>query len=178
MLELCLMIVDSQEDKVLFEDLYNEYHNLVFFISNSFLRNQSLAEEATQEAFFYIAKNFESFKKENINLKAYVSSVARGFAISCYRKERHHLENEEYNEVELQHVPVDDSEFDIYDVIALQKAIKKLPEASANMLELAYVYGLPSAKIGEIYKLSASTARKRIERAKKLLISIMNSEVE
>lgn len=100
MLELCLLLIEDEQDKALFKDLYDKYNSLVFYIAKGHLNNHSLAEEATQEAFLYIAKHFDSFKGENENLKGYIATVARGTAISYYRKERRHLYNLNYEDVE------------------------------------------------------------------------------
>ena len=176
MLELCLLLIEDEQDKALFKDLYDKYNSLVFYIAKGHLNNHSLAEEATQEAFLYIAKHFDSFKGENENLKGYIATVARGTAISYYRKERRHLYNLNYEDVENRSDVVEISAFDTVDVIALNQAMETLPEDTRNIMELAYVYGMTSAQIGEIYKLSAVNVRKKIERAKKKLIKQMECE--
>ncbi|MBQ8765253.1 MAG: sigma-70 family RNA polymerase sigma factor [Clostridia bacterium] len=173
MLELCLVLIDNEQDKALFKDLYDEYNGLVFYIANQHLDNHSLAEEATQEAFLYIAKNFESFKGENINLKGYIATVAKGTAISYYRKESRHLYNLNYDDIKNQYDATESLELDALDVVALSQAMEELPENIRNMMELAYVYGMTSAQIGELYKISAGNVRQKISRAKKELIKEM-----
>lgn len=173
MLELCLLLIDNEQDKALFKKIYDEYNSLVFYIAKSHLDNHSLAEEATQEAFLYIAKNFESFKGENKNLKGYIATVAKGTAISYYRKERRHLYNLNYDDVENQYDATESLELDALDIVALNQAMEILPENIRNMMELAYVYGMTSAQIGELYKISAVNVRQKINRAKKELIKEM-----
>lgn len=175
MLELFLMIVDGEEDRALFTEMYNKYYKRVYHISNKHLQNHALAEEATQETFLYIAKNFDSFKKDNSNLKGYISTVARGKAISYFRKEKDYLLADFEDNID--NIPeIDDAIFDIYDQMTVRDAIEKLPEASANILQLKYVYGLESLEIAKLYNISNSAVRKRVERAKKLLKSILEEE--
>lgn len=175
MLQIYLMIVDTEEDKALFTEVYNEYHNLVYYISDRHLNNHALAEEAEQETFFYVAKNFDKFKQSGEKISSYIATVAHGMAISHFRKEKRHLLYDFDDDVE-QIPEIDDSEFDVYDQMTLDDAMDELPELSRNLLQLKYVYGLKSAEIAKIHKLSDANVRKKIERAKKYLKSILEAE--
>lgn len=167
MLELCLVLIDDEQDKALFEKFYDKYNGLVYYIGNEHLKNHYLAEEVVQEAFIYIAKNFDCFKGDNKNIRAYVAAVAKGTAISLYRKESRHFNILNYDDVKNECDVINVTDLDVYDEILLKQALEMLPENMRNMIELAYVYGLTSAQIGEIHKISAANVRKKIERAKK-----------
>ena len=58
MLNIFLSLIDSDEDKAKFSNLYEQYKNLMFYIARDILKDEHLAEDAVQEAFIRIAKNF------------------------------------------------------------------------------------------------------------------------
>ena len=53
-----LDLLDTQEQKNRFQQLYYEFNNLTMWIALQKLHNRQLAEEAAQDAWVYIAKNF------------------------------------------------------------------------------------------------------------------------
>lgn len=59
MIGLFLALIDTEEDKIKFVTLYEKYRKLMFYIANDILKDTDLAEDAVQEAFFRIAKNFK-----------------------------------------------------------------------------------------------------------------------
>ncbi|MBR4020017.1 MAG: sigma-70 family RNA polymerase sigma factor, partial [Firmicutes bacterium] len=58
MLSLYLTLIDTDEDKIRFAKLYEQYRHLMFYIAKEILQDEHLSEDAVQEAFLRIAKNF------------------------------------------------------------------------------------------------------------------------
>ena len=58
MLNLYLTLIDTDEDKLRFTALYQQYRHLMFYIVREGLCDEHLSEDAVQEAFLRIAKNF------------------------------------------------------------------------------------------------------------------------
>ena len=58
MLQIYLAIIDDENDKSRFEELYERYAKLMHYVAKEILSDDRLAEEAVQEAFFRIARNF------------------------------------------------------------------------------------------------------------------------
>ena len=58
MLQIYLAIIDDENDKSRFEELYERYARLMHYAAREILADDRLAEEAVQEAFFRIARNF------------------------------------------------------------------------------------------------------------------------
>ena len=57
MLAFYLGMIETPEEKIAFEDLYNTYKGKMFSLAYSVLKNHHNAEEAVSQAFFTIAKN-------------------------------------------------------------------------------------------------------------------------
>lgn len=49
---LLLAMIDNEEDKSKFEQLYNQYKQLMFYIANGILHDENLAEDAVQHTKF------------------------------------------------------------------------------------------------------------------------------
>ena len=171
MLGICLALIDSEEDKEFFTEIYNKYHDLVMYIAMERLHNKFVAEESVQDTFLYVAKNFERIKNAR-NIKAYLCEAAKGIAINCYTKEKKYMDD--ISDDDLYFIEdVDDSFFDTVDVIDLKNAMQKLSEEDRTFLELAYAYNMQSKDIAELYGLKDTNVRKKIERSKKKLRNLL-----
>ena len=58
MIQLYLTLIDDEEDKVRFEHAYYRYRKLMHREAKKILKDGHRAEDAVQEAFFRIARNF------------------------------------------------------------------------------------------------------------------------
>lgn len=181
MLEMLLMLVDTEEDKKKFSEVYDAYHNLIYHISYEHLNDIEESEDSQQDALLYIAKTFDKIKdRTDPEIKCYICAVARGFAINHFNRNKKYERNLiDIDVAGLKYIDeMDEIEFDIFDKIDIQRAIKKLPPEQANIIELKFVYGLSSQEVGTIYGIKDTYARKKLERAKKALRKIVEAEAE
>lgn len=155
-------LIDTQDDKEKFNLLYEKYKNLLYYIAVCRTHSNEAAEDCVQETFFHIAKHFDKIDKvESDKTKGYLATVVTGFAIDYYNKEN------KLNQISTDESTTDLSYFESYDTIEIFSAIDKvLSEEEKNYLYLKYVYGYKSSEIAEMYSLSDTLARKKIERAK------------
>ena len=58
MLQLFLTLIEETTEKEKFEVLYYRYRDLMHYIAMAILHDEHLAEDAVQEAFFRVARNF------------------------------------------------------------------------------------------------------------------------
>lgn len=58
MLNIFLMMLDTEDEKSRFVQLYHQYRKLMHYEAKRILKDDHLAEDAVQEAFLRIAKNF------------------------------------------------------------------------------------------------------------------------
>lgn len=175
MLDILLLMIPD-EDKAQFRAVYEEYHNLVFHISLGHLNNPEDAEDSQQEAFLYIAKNFGKIKdRSKGEIKNYICTVAHGFAISYYRK-KDRIESKLVDLDIAKYKEIDDGEFDIFDIVDVETAMKKLPPETKNILDLKLGYGFSSKEIAAIYGISNDNARKKVQRGKNALMKLLKEE--
>lgn len=73
MLAIYLTLIDNEDDKKSFEDLYNQNRSKAYAIAFNILKNKTLAEEACSETFFSLAKSFQKIKNlESHKLDYYI----------------------------------------------------------------------------------------------------------
>ena len=131
-------------------------------------KNHHLAEEAVQDAFFYIARNFDKVGEvESKVTKGYLSTIIQGFAINKFNKEKKIIPlPDEYDKFII--FDCDDEKFFAsMDALDLKIAIDNLSDESRNYLYLTYVYGYTSKEIGNMYNISSDLVRKKIQFAKR-----------
>lgn len=59
MLAIYLTLIDNEDDKKSFEDLYNQNRSKAYAIAFNILKNKTLAEEACSETFLVSQKVFK-----------------------------------------------------------------------------------------------------------------------
>jgi RNA polymerase sigma-70 factor (ECF subfamily) len=160
-----LDLIDSYEDKIRFEELYNKYLGLMYSVARSKLKNQEDVEDVIQDALFYIAKNFNKVDDVNSNsTKNFVAVITEGFAINKFKSEVRH-QNYKYD-VSMPENLSDSNDFDEFDVTELKLVIDTLSDESRNILYLTYVFGYKSKEIAQMYDMTDSNVRKKIQFAK------------
>jgi len=89
MLLIYISMLDSDEDKHIFIELHDEYSQLMYRIAYGILRDSSLAEDAVQESFIRILKNFDKvIKKKCPQTQKYFVNIVRSISIDIYRKRK------------------------------------------------------------------------------------------
>ena len=163
MIGLFLNLLDTQDEKDKFILLYEKYKNLLYFIAFGKTHSKEIAEECVQETFFYVSKHFDKIGEVDSNkTKGYLATVVTGFAIDFFNKENKFDQFSTDDES-----TTDLSYFENYDTVEIFSAFDKvLGEEEKNYLYLKYIYGYKSSEIAEMYGISDTLVRKKIERSK------------
>lgn len=169
MLYICLTLIDTEEEQKRFTVFYEQYRKLMFYIAQQILQNEHLSEEAVQEAFLRIAKNFHKIDEV-------ISPQARAFAVIVTRNIAFDMFNAEKKIMEVQssiaqeaHETVSDNVFETISYTVLTDYILELPEKYRDVLYLNLVYGYTFNEVASLLGVTVSAAKKRAERAKNML---------
>lgn len=176
MISLYLTLIDTDEEKRKFILLYEEYRNLMLFVAHEILNDIYLSEDAVQEAFLRIAKNFKKIKEPVCpQTKSFVVIITRNVAINIYNKEKKISDFQDY----LSDVSPSTSD-DLFNTVSyklLAEHILKLPEHYRDILYLYHLYGYNFNEIAHLLGISVNNAKKRAQRARMILKSTMEREV-
>lgn len=169
MIVVTAALIDDDSDREQFRRLFKKYKSRVYAAAYRLLSNEALAEEAVQETFLCLAKNYSIVKRlEERQLESYIIICARTAALGTYRKEKRHLQSERLDDPE-----VTDESFSCVDKAELRAAIASLGSADRQVLYLYYVLGLDGKQLGSTLGISVSAARKRAQYARTRLKSAL-----
>lgn len=166
MIAVFLSLLDTQTEKEKFEQLYEEYKDLLHWIALKRTNSNEDAEECVQETFLYVVKNFG--KIEDVyskRTKCYLSTIVTGFAIDVYNNSK------KFNDYYFCDKDVDDvSYFENYEKTELLSVFDDvLDEESKIFFYLKYVFSYKSSEIAEIYNVNDTYVRKKLQYAKEKL---------
>lgn len=183
MISLMLMNFSDSKQKSKFEEIYQTYKKVIYFIALKYLKNEKLAEEAVQEIFFKVFCNIEKIVSlESNKTKGYLMEIARNTAIDIYRKER-----VRFAEIKIDEMPSYDIEDDFcLEKIIIKKEISKqilssmnnLKELDRKILRLTYIEEKSEKEVAEALGLSYENTRARISRARKKLKTSLSEKME
>ena len=169
-----LLMIDTEEKRIRFEDLYRKYRALMFHIANNILNNENDAEDAVHHAFVAIINHFEKISEIDCpKTRAFVVTIVERKAIDIYRSKNRKsaLPFEEYINVpseDLIHSAVERSE--------IAAAIASLPTKYRELIMLKYDSGYSDKEISAMMEMSVENVGRTIRRAKEKLYSILNPE--
>lgn len=167
-----LSLLETREQKAKIEEIYNSYKHTMFYVANSFVHNNALAEDIVHDSFIRI---IEIIDQIDINLcnktKALIVIIVKHKAIDALRKKDNSLLD--YNDETVDIVDKSSSTIDFiiekesHDIIL--KCINKLSDTYKEVCRLKYVLDYSSEMISKVLDIPVGTVNVRILRAKKIL---------
>jgi len=161
-----LQLIDTAEDRSKFEQLYEQYKQLMFYTAFQILKRPQDAEDAVHLAFLSIAENISRISDLDCpKTRAHIVTIVERKAIDMLRAERRHPS-----------VPLDESingvSVEYGGDSALAKAILELPAAYRQCILLKFYHGYSTKEIAGIMHLSLANTSKLLQRAKAKLKEI------
>ena len=177
MLTLYLSLLDSEEEKSKFIQLYELYRNKMLYAAQKKLKDAHLAEDAVHNAFIKLTGYMNCVGEIDCHkTERFLVVITESVAMEMLRKDKHYPK-ESYEELE----PFLAHREDALDRIAVQELmdlIAQLPEKYRVVLELRAYHGLEEKQIANLLEISYANARKRLERARGLLLQKLKEREE
>lgn len=166
MIALYLSLIDSDESKDKFEEMYLKYRKQMKRIAFKILGDDGLAEDAVHNAFLKVISNFDKFNEIDCQeTKNLIVIIIRSVSIDMYRKRNREFEKTDILDKEIS----TETDFSAVQVETVLKAIEALPEIYSDILLLKIEYGYRDKVIAEILGTNVNTVSKRLQRARKQL---------
>ena len=194
MLQFYLQLLDTEEEQRGFTLLYEIYRKLMHWVAKGILRDEGLAEDAVQEAFLRIAKNFYKIKEILCpETRNFVVIIVRNAALAMQQKQARDAEHCVYDAAqgETQHASEDelhtilgqvscgfDETADSLLAKELGLAVIGLPDKLREVLFLYGYLGYHMKEIAALLAISEDAAYKRLQRARNMLTQIWDREGE
>lgn len=180
MLTFYLSLLDTEEEKSRFRQIYEKYRLLMWKVANDILKDNDLAEDAVHEAFIRIAKNFHKIDEVySPRTKNFAVVIVRNVSLTMLKKEKR-MKADEFDE-QLHgsaEKSVDESVFESFEKGALSYAVQSLPEIYRDLLYLRFYNELSMSEAASVLGITEEAAKKRSQRAVKMLRDIMTKEDE
>ena len=178
-LSVILAAIENEDDRKIIAAFYEKNLNYSLSLADSILHNRSFAEDAVQDAFEYIAKNpWRVVQFEEKSAKWFLTELVRDYALNIIRRENG-----------VQKLPVEYLDKELNEVGFLtaieqariedvKAAVEQLGETDRAVIRLFYKHKYKTKEIAKILKLSDSNVRKRLQRARGELKSILENSRE
>lgn len=162
-------LIDNEEDKGKFFQIYDTYGKLMHYVANSILHDFHLAEDAVQTAFFKIAKNIHKFYTPICpQSKSFVVIIVRNVCFTMLQKESKQAQDELTDEVACSNTP--ESELLTKSTMEqLVAAIQQLSPVYRDIITLRYLHDLSLNEIASLLDITKDSAKKRLQRGRDLL---------
>jgi len=156
--DLELMARVQKQDKRALELLHQRYFNRAVGVSFKVLRDEDLAQETAQEAFWRVWQHAGQFQGQRGTFTNWLFGIVRNLSIDELRRDRSaELPEDDDLSDAPSYLITQDNLTDVVDerirYDSLRAAMQKLPAAQRQVLELAYFHGLTrreiSSKLGE-----------------------------
>ncbi|MGM0530633.1 MAG: RNA polymerase sigma factor [Bacteroidota bacterium] len=142
--------------------LYKKYFTKVFHKCLSFVKDESEANDLTQDILIKAIENLDKFKGTAL-FSTWLYSITINHCIEYMKKKN------QYKKVEIEHamlLPEEDRSKNEYLEGFIDTTLKSLSQQEKELLELKYNQGLSIKELQEKLNLSASAIKMRLKRAK------------
>ena len=168
-----LTLIDTEEERSRFEQLYYQYRHLLFYCAKSILKNDCDAEDAVQNALLYIAQHMNKFKSvQEREEKSLMIMITTQKALDFYRmrKRRAHISLEQ-RQSGCWDPP------DPLDNIAgveegLPEILREMPPKYRDVLVKRLCYGYEYPEIAKEMGTTEANVRKMLQRAREQFIKL------
>ncbi|HCS09982.1 MAG TPA: hypothetical protein DIV40_00870 [Clostridiales bacterium] len=173
-----LNLIETEEQKSKFEQIYNSYKHTMFYVAKSILKDDYLSEDAVHNAFINIAKSMDNISEVDSNrTKGYVVVIVRNISFNMLKKQNKDVAIDELEENIKDDNSLEDEVLSKLSVDSIVEEIIKLPVIYKDVLYLSYVEDLPTQEISRLINISNEAVKKRLQRGRKILQKVFDCEL-
>lgn len=170
MLAMYLAMLETEQDQRQFTKLYESYEKKVYAISLRILGNPTKAEDAAQQTWFQLLRNWERVSALPwAETEGYTITVAKNAALDILRSERRTTAFPEDWDPQSRDEHRDEYAY-------LISLIRSLPENYRRILELKCVEEQSNREIAQRLHINESTVSSRVMRGKAMLQERLKKE--
>jgi RNA polymerase sigma factor (sigma-70 family) len=144
-----LVALAARSEQSALAELYDRYGRTAYGLALRVLRDQALAEDAVQEAFLAVWRTAGRFMPEKGRASTWILTLVHRRAVDAVRREQ----RRRADSFELADEPtvegVEEDAFLRLQRERVQAALRRLPDAQREALELAYYGGFSQAELAE-----------------------------
>jgi RNA polymerase sigma factor (sigma-70 family) len=159
--EELLDAVASGDDAAL-AALYDRFGRVAYGLAYRILRDQTLAEDAVQEAFLAVWRSADSYRRERAKAATWILTLVHRRAVDLVRREDRRRSETLDEAQEPASESVDEEAGRRDRRVAVQAALAQLPDDQRQALELAYYGGYTQSELAERLGVPLGTIKSRM----------------
>jgi RNA polymerase sigma-70 factor (ECF subfamily) len=163
--ELALVVRAQHGDVRAFEQLYRLYLNRIYGLCVRLVRNPTIAEDCTQQAFVNAWTALPDFKARS-SFGTWIHRIAANVAIGDRRKVARFPEGFSPEVGGIGGSVMFDTPVEVRDI---ETAIQALPDGARDVLVLCGIYGFSHGEAATMLGLAEGTCRAQLHRAREIL---------
>lgn len=177
MLGAYLAMLETPEEKSVFEELYRKYKTIMYNNAYRILKNSALAEDAVHNAFLAVIENSQKIYNMSCNERRnYLLIINRNTAYAIYKKNMNEQDIDDYadsiassDNIELNFEVTENTD-------KIFKMFKSLDTKYSDVLVLKFFYDLSDAEIAKKLDITVENARTRIFRGRNQLKKMIKED--
>ncbi|MGH3103473.1 MAG: sigma-70 family RNA polymerase sigma factor [Gaiellaceae bacterium] len=159
--EAIVALVARGEESALAE-LYDRYGRVAYGLALRVLRDGALAEDAVQEAFLGVWRSAARFVPERAKASTWILTLVHRRAVDLVRREERRRVEPLEEAVEAEGETTDDVVWLRFERERVQLALRALPDAQREALELAYYGGFTQSELADRLGQPVGTIKSRM----------------
>lgn len=181
MLVLYLSLIDGENKKNRFKEIYISYRKQMLIVAMSVVHSEADAEDVVHEVFLNIAMRHmdtvSTITEEKV-LRNYLLTATKRTALNWLRKYKHIVYVEPEMELDYILPEIPDDKFVDYicnrvEYEKVLRAIASLEEKYKIVIYYHFVLEMPIPKVAEMLQQSVATTKKQLVRGKKKLLTLL-----
>jgi len=144
-----LVLLAARSEESALAELYDRYGRAAYGLALRVLRDPELAEDAVQEAFLTLWRTAARFVPERSKASTWILTLVHRRAVDAVRREQRRRTDSLDWAAEPSVEGVDEDAWLRLQRERVQEALRKLPDAQREALELAYYGGLSQSELAE-----------------------------
>ena len=178
-----LVALVSRSDESALAELYDRVGGIAYGLAYRILRDESLAEDAVQEAFLGLWRSASSFIPERAKASTWILTLVHRRAVDLVRREQRRRTEPLEGAPEPSEGSAEEAAWLRHERARVQTALAELPDQQREAIELAYYGGYTQSELAERLGQPLGTIKSRmfsgLTRLRELLASdIDNSDAE
>jgi RNA polymerase sigma factor (sigma-70 family) len=158
-----LVALLARSDELALGELYDRFGRVAYGLALRILRDQSLAEDAVQEAFLTAWRTADRFMPERAKASTWLLTLVHRRAVDLVRREeRRRSEPIETAGDPADETPIDEAVWLKFERGRVQEALRRLPDQQREALELAYYGGFTQSELAERLGQPVGTIKSRM----------------
>jgi RNA polymerase sigma factor (sigma-70 family) len=144
-----LVLLAARSEESALAELYDRYGRTAYGLALRVVRDQGLAEDAVQEAFLTVWRSAARFVPEQGKASAWILTLVHRRAVDAVRREQRRRADSLERAPEPSVEGVEEDAWLRFQRERVQEALRHLPDAQREALELAYYGGFSQSELAE-----------------------------